>query len=107
MTLAREKAATHERDEIARLRRELPWVRVEKDYVFGDEAGEVRLIVRVMNWEDYVHLAFDEIRMAGAGSPQVARRLKAALTDLKSVAPADRIPILDHQLELQRLLRQL
>ena len=41
--LAREKAATHERDEIARLRRELPWVRVEKDYVFGDEAGEVRL----------------------------------------------------------------
>src|SRR5690349_21240112 len=41
--LAREKAATHERDEIARLRRELPWVRVEKDYVFGDEVGEVRL----------------------------------------------------------------
>jgi predicted dithiol-disulfide oxidoreductase (DUF899 family) len=30
--LAREKAATRERDEIARLRRELPWVRVEKDY---------------------------------------------------------------------------
>ena len=41
--LAREKAATHERDEIARLRRELPWVRVEKDYVFADEAGEVKL----------------------------------------------------------------
>jgi predicted dithiol-disulfide oxidoreductase (DUF899 family) len=41
--LAREKAATHERDEIARLRRELPWVRVEKDYVFRDETGEVRL----------------------------------------------------------------
>jgi predicted dithiol-disulfide oxidoreductase (DUF899 family) len=41
--LAREKAATRERDEIARLRRELPWVRVENDYVFEDEAGEVRL----------------------------------------------------------------
>jgi predicted dithiol-disulfide oxidoreductase (DUF899 family) len=41
--LAREKAATRERDEIARLRRELPWVRVGKDYVFEDEAGEVRL----------------------------------------------------------------
>ena len=41
--LAREKAATRERDEIARLRRELPWVRVEKEYVFDDEAGEVKL----------------------------------------------------------------
>ena len=53
-----------------------------------------------MSWEDYVHLAFDEIRMAGAGSPQVARRLKAALTDLKSIAPPDRTEILDLQLDL-------
>ena len=44
-----------------------------------DEAGQVRLIVRTMSWEAYVHLAFDEIRLAGAGSPQVTRRLKAAL----------------------------
>ena len=49
---------------------------------------ELRLIVRTMSWEAYVHLAFDEIRLAGAGSPQVTRRLKAALTDLKSVAPS-------------------
>ena len=27
-----------------------------------------------MSWEAYVDLAFDEIRLAGAGSPQVARR---------------------------------
>jgi uncharacterized membrane protein len=53
-----------------------------------------------MNWDAYVHLAFDEIRMAGAGSPQVSRRLKAALTDLRSIALPDRVPILDHQLEL-------
>ncbi len=53
-----------------------------------DEAGEVRLTVRSMSWEAYVHLAFDEIRLAGAGSPQVTRRLKAALTDLRSIAPA-------------------
>ena len=65
-----------------------------------DEAGEVRLIVRTMSWEAFVHLAFDEIRMAGAGSPQVARRLKDALTDLKAVALPDRVPILEHQLEL-------
>ena len=65
-----------------------------------DEAGRVRLTVRTMSWEAYVHLAFDEIRLAGAGSPQVARRLKAALTDLKSVAPPDRMEILDLQLDL-------
>ena len=53
-----------------------------------------------MSWEDYVHLAFDEIRMAGAGSPQVARRLKVALADLRSIAPAGRVAVLDHQAEL-------
>jgi uncharacterized membrane protein len=47
-----------------------------------------------------VHLAFNEIRLAGAGSPQVARRLKAALTDLKAVAPPERTEILDLQLDL-------
>ena len=47
-----------------------------------------------------MHLAFNEIRLAGAGSPQVARRLKAALTDLKSIAPPDRTEILDLQLDL-------
>jgi hypothetical protein len=38
----------------------------------------------------YVRLAFDEIRLAGAASPQVTSRLSAALRDLKSVAPPDR-----------------
>ncbi|HUQ22067.1 MAG TPA: DUF2254 domain-containing protein [Gaiellaceae bacterium] len=65
-----------------------------------DRAGKVRLTVHAMTWEAYVHLAFDEIRMAGAGSPQVSRRLKAALTDLRSIAPPDRAEILDRQLEL-------
>ena len=53
-----------------------------------------------MSWEAYVHLAFDEIRMAGAGSPQVARRLKAALDDLRSIALPDRTQVIDEQLEL-------
>ncbi len=65
-----------------------------------DEAGRVRLTVRTMSWEAYVHLAFDEIRLAGAGSPQVTRRLKAALTDLKSIAPRERVGILELQLNL-------
>jgi uncharacterized membrane protein len=70
------------------------------DGVYRDDSGEARLIVRTMDWEAYVHLAFDEIRMAGAGSPQVSRRLKEALIDLKSVALPERVPVLDEQLEL-------
>jgi uncharacterized membrane protein len=65
-----------------------------------DDAGQVRLTVRTMSWEAYVHLAFDEIRLAGAGSPQVVRRLKAALTDLRSIAPPERVRIIDLQLDL-------
>ena len=47
-----------------------------------------------------LHLAFDEIRLAGAGSPQVSRRLIAALTDLIDYAPSQRRPALVEQLDL-------
>jgi uncharacterized membrane protein len=56
--------------------------------------------MRVLDWDGYVRLAFDEIRLAGAGSPQVARRLLAALEDLKTVVPHSRRPALDRQLDL-------
>ncbi|TCM16124.1 putative dithiol-disulfide oxidoreductase (DUF899 family) [Novosphingobium sp. PhB165] len=41
--LAEEKAWTHERDRLAAKRRALPWVRIEKDYVFEGPAGPVSL----------------------------------------------------------------
>jgi uncharacterized membrane protein len=66
-----------------------------------DAHGQVRLVERVMTWEGYVRLAFDEIRLVGAGSPQVARRLRAALEDLQTVAPVVRPPPLDPRLELR------
>ena len=67
---------------------------------YRDEAGELRLTVRTMSWDAYVRLAFDEIRLAGAGAPRLARRMKDALLDLRSIAPPDRVGILDHELEL-------
>ncbi len=69
---------------------------------YRDDQGVVRLVTRVMSWDDYVHLAFDEIRMAGAGSPQIARRMRAALEDLLTVAPPERRAPLQQQLELLR-----
>jgi predicted dithiol-disulfide oxidoreductase (DUF899 family) len=41
--LEREKAHTRERDAISRQRRELPWVKVEKEYVFEGPEGKVTL----------------------------------------------------------------
>ena len=70
------------------------------DGVYRDAAGQVRLLEPVMDWDAYVHLAFDEIRIAGAASPQVSRRLIAALRDLADVVPEDRAAALDRQLRL-------
>ncbi|WP_395018411.1 DUF899 domain-containing protein [Dongia sp.] len=41
--LAAEKDLTHRSDAVAELRQALPWVRVEKDYVFETEAGPASL----------------------------------------------------------------
>jgi uncharacterized membrane protein len=68
-----------------------------------DGLGTLRLVTPALDWTGYVRLAFDELHIAGAGSPQVARRLRAALEDITSVAPAPRQPVLDHQLELLTL----
>ena len=41
--LAKEKAFSRQRDELARPRRELPWVRMEKEYVFDGPEGKATL----------------------------------------------------------------
>ncbi|MCW2608818.1 MAG: conserved rane protein of unknown function [Cryptosporangiaceae bacterium] len=65
-----------------------------------DRDGRLRLIVPTLSWDGYVRLAFDEIRLAGASSPQVARRLRSALADLRTVAPPERQSALDRQWHL-------
>jgi uncharacterized membrane protein len=65
-----------------------------------DADGAVRLVERTLSWDGYVRLAFDEIRLAGARTPQITRRLCAALQDLKTVAPPSRQAALDRQLRL-------
>ena len=62
-----------------------------------DKEGTVRLVLRVMDWDAFLHLAFDEIRLAGARSPQITRRLVAVLADLETVVPSDRLSAIRHQ----------
>jgi len=77
-------------------------VRDLPDGHWHDDDGQLRLTIPVMDWNAYVHLAFDEIRIAGAQSPQISSRLVAALNDLLEVAPPDRRPVVAEQLELLR-----
>ena len=69
------------------------------DGTHRDTDGEVRLVVPSMDWDAYVRLAFVEIRQAGARSPQVSRRLAAALDDLLELAPPERRAVLHEERE--------
>ncbi len=55
-----------------------------------DRAGAVRLVQDLPAWDDLVDLGFAEIRGVAVGSPQVTRRLAAALDDLARLTSPDR-----------------
>lgn len=55
-----------------------------------DRSGLVRVILRTPNWEDFVHISFREIRQCGAGSIQIARRLRAEIENLIQSLPEHR-----------------
>jgi len=65
-----------------------------------DDSGQPRLLLPRPDWESFVRLALDEIREYGEGSIQIARRLRALLEDLLSVAPPARQAVLQEQLAL-------
>jgi len=65
-----------------------------------DAAGCVRVILRTPNWEDFVHIACNEIRACGAGSIQIPRRQRAMLQNLIRTLPAQRHAALREQLDL-------
>ena len=63
---------------------------------FRDSEGQLRLVVPYPMWEDFLRLAFDEIRYCGARSVQVMRRMTALVNDLSSRLPEDRQAALHH-----------
>src|SRR3954465_656960 len=65
-----------------------------------DESGRLRVIFRTPDWQDFVNLAFSEIRRCGAGNFQVARRLRAMIGNLRRTLPEHRHPALEEQLML-------
>ncbi|MGZ5757942.1 MAG: DUF2254 domain-containing protein, partial [Burkholderiales bacterium] len=65
-------------DQIEDLLRRLGQCELDAGYA-SDANGHLRLVFPMPTWEDYLQLAFDEIRQYGATSVQVMRRLRSAL----------------------------
>ncbi len=71
----------------------------------NDNQGQLRLVFPTPTWEDYLTLAFDEIRQYGASSVQVMRRLRSALLGLAdSVTETERKEAVQHYLSHLKLV---
>jgi uncharacterized membrane protein len=86
-------------DQIHILLREVGSRRLDAGIV-QDASGNVRLVYRTPNWEDFVALAVTEIRQFGGNSTQVTRRMRAMLEDLIPIMPSHRALALKHELNL-------
>ena len=65
-----------------------------------DGTGQLRVIFRTPNWEDFVHLAFSEIRAYGGNNLQIMRRMRAMIENLGQTLPSHRQDELRQQLSL-------
>ena len=76
-------------DQLHRILRSAGRRDLRADSIFGP-AGKLRVIFRTPDWDDFVHLAFAEIRFYGASNVQIARRLRAMIINLANTLPVER-----------------
>lgn len=94
-------------DQLHRLLRSAGGRNLRTESVLGP-SGTLRVIFHTPNWDDFVHLAFAEIRLYGASNFQIARRLRAMIINLANTLPAARHSALRQELELlDRMLEKL
>jgi uncharacterized membrane protein len=74
-------------DQLEDLLRRLGSAEIDAGHV-ADESGALRLVFPTPTWEDYLTLAFDEIRHFGSNSVQVMRRMRSALVGLADSLPS-------------------
>jgi uncharacterized membrane protein len=86
-------------DQLHRLLRSAGRRNLRTDYLH-DRAGNLRVIFRTPGWDDFVQLAFTEIRFCGANNIQIARRLRAMIVNLTNSLPAERHPALRREATL-------
>ena len=86
-------------DQLHRLLRKAGKQNLRTDKIL-DKSGRLRVIFRTPNWEDFVHLAFTEIRQCGVQNMQIARRLRAMIENLIQTLPKHRHAVLHRELAL-------
>jgi uncharacterized membrane protein len=65
-----------------------------------DQSGQIRVIFGTPNWDDFVYLAFSEIRNCGSNNLQIVRRMRAMIENLVQTLPPNRREALLRQLSL-------
>ncbi len=86
-------------DQLHRLLRAVGKRHLHDDQVF-DWKGDLRVIFSTPDWEDFVQLSCNEIRLYGAENTQIARRLRAMIENLLQTLPERRRPALRRELSL-------
>jgi len=86
-------------DQLHRLLRAVGRRHLHDDEVH-DSAGRLRVILRTPEWQDFVQLSCNEIRLYGAENAQIARRMRAMLVNLLEILPEQRRPVLRQELDL-------
>jgi uncharacterized membrane protein len=86
-------------DQLHRLLRRVGLRQLRSEEIY-DAAGELRVVFRTPNWEDFVQLTCTEIRHCGAGSIQIMRRMRSMLDNLMQTLPQHRHAELHGQLAL-------
>jgi uncharacterized membrane protein len=86
-------------DQLHRLLRSVGKRHLRTDEIL-DERGQLRVIFRTPNWDDFVNLVFSEIRAYGSDNLQIVRRLRAMMENLKETLPSHR----QHELQKQQIL---
>ena len=64
---------------------------------YRDADGVVRFVYRTPTWDDYLSLAFTEIRACGADAPLVVDQMRDILAGLRGLVPAWRRQAIDQQ----------
>jgi uncharacterized membrane protein len=88
-------------DQLQRLLKKVGGKHLHHDDQIPDGVGHLRLVLPTPNWEDFVQLAFSEIRLYGAENFQIAwRRLRAMIDNFIQTLPEPRRPALRRELKL-------
>jgi uncharacterized membrane protein len=92
-------------DQLHRLLRNVGRRNLRTDFI-RCQSGALGVIFRTPDWDDFVQLAFTEIRHYGASNIQIARRLRAMIINLANTLPnvrhfalREELTLLDQMLE--------